>query len=256
MAQQPLSPLDKVSLFVLRIGKPVQWLIIGATIMFGFFLFKDYVRNSMESYFTVKSRSYEDLLKHEIRELNNDLERARSGLQRDDQELLSRLNSLTSDTRDVRAKLTTIEKITSELQNDVNSLQGRIVVLEQGNRPAGAGVERKLYTSMDTARAVSSGRDGTVKKTHCEAAPNGWHFVEGTGVGVAKPGNYERAAGGFANLTGAKVKEETVKVTPEQACVTVWAYTGDARVTQTFEGGFTVIMERNVQDKQSNDPGG
>jgi len=102
-------------------------------------------------------------------------------------------------------------------------------------------VERKVYTSSGTARASSTGQDGHVKAKHCEAAPDGWHFVAGTGVGIPKPGNFEGGSGGVVGVTASA----------EQACIEVWAYTGDERVTtRAFEGGFTVTMERSVVDQQ------
>jgi hypothetical protein len=96
--------------------------------------------------------------------------------------------------------------------------------------------ERDVYASTGYAKATSCGQDGHKNATHCEPVPAGWRFVLGTGVGIPKEGYSEGAAG----------KVEAVKITPEQACVVVWAYTGDEQVCRTFEGGFTVVKERPV----------
>jgi hypothetical protein len=97
--------------------------------------------------------------------------------------------------------------------------------------------EQEIYQSKGYARAYSGGQSGTGIGKLCEPAPKDWHFLPGTGVGVPKAGNIERAAAGFVGPKK-RVPGETVSVTPLQACVSVWAYAGDARpgYEQAFEG--------------------
>jgi hypothetical protein len=99
--------------------------------------------------------------------------------------------------------------------------------------------ETQVYASKGMAVAKSCGQDGHRPGSMCEAAPSGWRFVKGTEHYVPKPGTASGAAGG---VTG-------IDVLPERTCITVWAYTGDERICQTTEGGFSVVMQRLVPDE-------
>jgi hypothetical protein len=108
------------------------------------------------------------------------------------------------------------------------------------------GPKRKIYTSTGAAKATSGGQDGHKYARICEPAPEGWHFVPLTGTGIPRPGNTTGAAGGYGpeNYDAKKDGPYRGEITPEQACFSVWAYTGDERVTRSFEAGFTAIIER------------
>jgi hypothetical protein len=105
------------------------------------------------------------------------------------------------------------------------------------------GPRTKSYTLLGTAKATSSGQDGTRITRLCEPPPEGWHFVPGTGMGIPVAGHSESASGGFGTR-GATQSPYRGDVTPQRACFDVWAYTGDERVPKAFEGTGTVIIER------------
>jgi hypothetical protein len=101
--------------------------------------------------------------------------------------------------------------------------------------------EREVYTSSGSAKAKSCGHEGTRTGKLCEAAPKGWKFVPATGSGFPRPGHSE----------GACCKIVKVDVTPEQACLTITAYTGDADRCREFEAGFTVTQERPLETPET-----
>jgi hypothetical protein len=107
----------------------------------------------------------------------------------------------------------------------------------------GCGPKKKLFTSAGAAKATSAGQDGTRFSQICEGPPDEWHFVPNSGTGVPRAGSSISGAGGFGHRKDVPYKGD---ITPEQACFTVWAYTGDERVSRTFEAGFTALIERDT----------
>ncbi|MGY4286144.1 hypothetical protein ACVWXO_005364 [Bradyrhizobium sp. LM2.7] len=69
---------------------------------------------------------------------------------------------------------------------------------------------------------------------------DGWHFVAGSFRGIPSPGNSKSTEGGF----GDGKPDYVADVKPERVCFDVWADTHDARVTRSFEGSGSVIIER------------
>ena len=102
------------------------------------------------------------------------------------------------------------------------------------------GPRQKSYQLAGTARASSGGQDSLRVARSCEPPPAGWHFVPGTFVGIPSKGNNEGTEGGFGNLK----PDYKPDVSPERVCFDVWADTHDARVTRSFEGTGSVMIER------------
>jgi hypothetical protein len=102
------------------------------------------------------------------------------------------------------------------------------------------GPRRKSYNLTAIAKASSSGNDSLKTSTACEDPPDGWHFVPDTFQGIPSKGSAAGPEGGFGDRPGGKPD-----VKPERLCFSVWADTHDARVTRSFEGSGSVIIERN-----------
>ncbi|MBR0941039.1 hypothetical protein [Bradyrhizobium liaoningense] len=111
--------------------------------------------------------------------------------------------------------------------------------------------EQKTYTSEKMAYATSVGQEGHKTGKHCEPAPDGWHFVEGTAKDEPKNGTDGGEAGGVCKdgICG-KDKDgkniEAFEISPLIACINNWAYTGDKDVRRTREDGFIIVIERLV----------
>ena len=104
------------------------------------------------------------------------------------------------------------------------------------------GPRRKSYDLKATVKASSSGNDSLKTTKACEVPPEGWHFVQGSFSGIPSPGNAEGPEGGFGDRPSRNYQAD---VRPERLCFDVWADTQDARVTRSFEGSGSVIIERD-----------
>jgi hypothetical protein len=152
--------------------------------------------------------------------------------------LLGKIAALTA----ILLALSALIDVTSGLFNKTEPLVCKLG-FSWGLALPGCGPKKKLYTSIGAAKATSAGQDGTRFSKICEGAPDGWHFMSESGTGVPRTGSSVSPAGGFGPRKGESYKGE---ITPEQACFTVWAYTGDKDVSRVFEAGFTALIERDT----------
>ena len=111
-----------------------------------------------------------------------------------------------------------------------------------GISPPWCGPRRKSYNLIAKAKASSSGNDSLKTAKACETPPDGWHFITGSFRGIPLPSNAEGPEGGFGDRPSQNYQGD---VRSERLCFDVWADTHDARVTRSFEGSGSVIIERN-----------